>query len=377
MEKSKILELAHFSAGTCGVWSRVKQESLELIKRGYEVQVFSSNLEKGTNRVVCSEEVISGLKIKRFPAKKLGGESFMTWNFKKAALAYSPDIIICHNYRHPHTTLALKIRDKLIKQGKNTKVFLVTHAPFIADNSTRSLLSSFVVNFYDKFIGPRTINKFDKIIIISKWEIPYLLKIGAKKEKLVYIPNSIPEEFFKLKNPVKEENKILFLGRVSPIKNLEVLIKAISLLKDKKIALEIVGPTEIEYKNKLVQLIKEKGIEKRVKFTTGIYNLKEKIKKIDSTKIFVLPSKKEGMPQSLVEALARAKIVIGSNIPGITDLVKNNHNGFIFESNNERDLAGKIGFALKTSNNQIKKNAKLSVKEFNCPSIINKLESIF
>ena len=70
MKKLKILELAHFSAGTCGVWSRVKQESQELIKKGYEIQVFSSNIEKGTNKVVCSEEVIENLKIKRFPAKK-------------------------------------------------------------------------------------------------------------------------------------------------------------------------------------------------------------------------------------------------------------------------------------------------------------------
>jgi len=40
------------------------------------------------------------------------------------------------------------------------------------------------------------VNKFDKVITISKWEIPFLLRLGCKREKIVHIPNSIPEEFF-------------------------------------------------------------------------------------------------------------------------------------------------------------------------------------
>ena len=43
LKKLKILELTNFSAGICGVWQRVKQESLELSKRGHTVIIFSSN----------------------------------------------------------------------------------------------------------------------------------------------------------------------------------------------------------------------------------------------------------------------------------------------------------------------------------------------
>ena len=126
--KLKILEICPYSAGGCGVWARARQESLEFKKLGYEIRVFSSNIEKGTNKIVPYEEHLNGIKINRFPAKRLGGESFMFWLNNEAiekALEYAPDVIICHTYRHLHTTKALKIRDSLIKQGKKCKIFLV------------------------------------------------------------------------------------------------------------------------------------------------------------------------------------------------------------------------------------------------------------
>src|SRR3989344_5069224 len=112
---------------------------------------------------------------------------------------------------------------------------------------------------------------------------------------------------------MKEENKILFLGRVAKIKSLETVIKSLPSVNDKKIIFEIVGPKEEDYFLELQKLIKELKLTDRVLFSDPIYDVEEKIKKIDSCKIFILPSKSEGMPQSLVEALARGKLVIASD----------------------------------------------------------------
>ena len=57
----KILELCHYSAGICGVWARAREEAIRLAKRGYEVRVFSSNLEKGTNGVVSNDDKINNV----------------------------------------------------------------------------------------------------------------------------------------------------------------------------------------------------------------------------------------------------------------------------------------------------------------------------
>jgi glycosyltransferase involved in cell wall biosynthesis len=285
----------------------------------------------------------------------------MAWDFEESALRYSPDIIIAHSYRHPHTLKALKIKEKLTKNGKICKVFLVTHAPF-ARGDSRSFIQNLIVWFYDLLIGKRTIRNFDRVIAISKWELPYLKKLGLKEEKIVYIPNGIPEEFFNLKKQEKEQNKILFLGRISPIKDLEVVIKSLSLLEDKSLTFEIVGPAEEEYKNKLIILIKRLNLEKRVIFSPAVYNIKEKIKKLDSCKIFVLPSKSEGMPQSLIEAMARGKICIASDIASIKDIIQDNKNGFLFKQGDEYQLSNTFKKVLKMNNFIIKDIMKNTVQ---------------
>jgi glycosyltransferase involved in cell wall biosynthesis len=365
----KILELCNFSAGICGVWQRVKQEAELLARKNYKVRVFSSNFIKGSNKRAKPEERIGKVKIKRFKASKLGGESFMSWNFENSALGYNPDVIIAHSYRHLHTTKALKIAKKL-----GCKVLLVTHAPF-GRAETRSFAAKLIVWFYDRFVGRRAINKFDEILAITKWEIPYLLKLGAKREKIKYVPNGIPEEFFKQKKASKQ-NKILFFGRITPIKDIETLIRAMALVKDKRVALELVGPAEGDYLNFLKSLVKKGKLTGRVKFSKPIYNLKEKIRKIDSAKIFVLPSKSEGMPQALVEAMAREKIVIASDNLGAKDLVVNGKNGYLFNIGNEQDLAKKIDTVLKARSKKMQKEAKKSVEQFSWKKIIERIEKL-
>lgn len=176
-----------------------------------------------------------------------------------------------------------------------------------------------------------------------------------------------------------EENKILFLGRIARIKNLEVVIKALPLIKDEKIILEILGPREKNYFNELQALVKTLNLSERVIFSDPVYNIKKKIKKIDSCKIFILPSKSEGMPQSLIEALARKKIVIVSNNPGNKDLIENRENGFIFNIGNVRNLAKVINEVLKMKDKEktiIKKNARDSVKQFSWDNISKKIEAL-
>lgn len=365
----KILELTNFSAGACGVWMRVKQESELLAKKGHMVKVFSSNFVKGTNDLAAPKEKIRALEIIRFPAKKLGGESYMKWDFQKEAISYRPDVVIVHSYRHLHTMQALKLK-KLI----NCKVFLVTHAPFMSD-SERSFLGKTSRKFYDLLIGPAKLKKFDKVIAITKWEIPILKELGLSESKIEYIPNGIPSEFFTQKK-CNEEKKILFLGRISPVKSIETVLYSLPLLNDAKILFEIVGPAESAYLAKLKKIIHELKIEKRVIFSDPVYKTKEKIKKVDSAKIFILPSKREGMPQALIEAMARKKIVIASDNNGSRELIQNGKNGFLFKIGNYKELGEKINNALKIKSNEIGDAARDSVEQFSWDKIIKQLEKL-
>lgn len=372
----RILELTNYSAGICGVFQRVKQESIELSKIGHEVVIFSSNKTKGSKELACENDSTEGAKIRRFPASKLGGESFLYWDFLEEAIKLKPDIVIAHGYRHLHTTKVLKLK-KILK----CKVFLVTHAPFIEKNSTREILSKIIVPFYDKFIGKKYINRFDKIISITHWENNYLTSLGAQKNKVVYIPNGIPQEFFNDKIIPFKFKEILFLGRISPIKNLEILIEAFGLLKNKSLKLKIVGTQEEPYASKIKQLVKELNLEDKISFFPPVYDLKEKIALIQNSDIFVLPSLREAMPQGLIEAMSLGKIVIASRTKGAEEIIKNNKNGFLFEIGNSKDLSEKINFVLNKKDSsklkEVQKKARKSVEKFNWDILIKKLISLF
>jgi len=370
MKKIKILELTNYTSGGCGVGARVIQEA-RLLAKNHEVQVFSSYYEKGTNKICPIEEKINKLIIKRFPAKYLGGQSFMSWNFQKEAIKFKPDIIIAHAYRHFHTTRALKIAKKI-----GAKIFLVTHAPFVEGDTTRSLKEKLIVNLYDKFFARFYINKFNKIIAITPWEIPLLEKIGAKKDKIVLIPNGIREEFF-IPSKKKEQNKILFMGRISPIKDLETLILAMKYVKNKNLRLEIIGPAELGYLKILQNLIKSNNLQNKVKITNKTYDYKEQISNLDEAKIYVLPSKSEAMPQTLIEAMARGKIVIASNNGGSSALIVNGKTGHLFQIGDPEALAEKINQALSSNQLNIKKATKKYVEQYRWSTIIKKLEALF
>jgi len=221
--------------------------------------------------------------------------------------------------------------------------------------------------------------------------MPYLENLNVKKEKIVYIPNGIPKEFFIKKSKAeKEQNKILFFGRISPIKDIETLIKAFSLIQknnnfnnsnDKKIILEIVGPAEQDYLEKLKAIVKQEDLIDKVIFGEPVYDLNQKIKKIDSAKIFVLPSKRDAMPQALIEVMSREKLVISSTTQGGKEIIINAKNGFLFNVQDPKGLADEIRFTLNPKNekliNQIKHQSKKSVEKFSWDVLIKKLESLF
>jgi len=364
--KTKILEICPFSAGICGVWARVSSESKEFQKLGYEVHVFSSNIVKGTHETASCDEDWEGIKVSRFQAKtSFISENVFVFNFEEKLKHNRPDIVITH-LLHPHSFKALEVCKKL-----KIPCYLVTHAPF---NVRRSFFLNLLTNTYNAINVKPKINDFTKIIHITKWEIPFLIKLGVKREKLVYIPNGLPEEFFTQKNHKSNFNKdILFLGRIAPVKNLETLIFAAKLLP--KVNFSIVGKSESEYIKKLKQLMEKEKLS-NVKIYPPIINLKNKIQLIDNHGIFVLPSNREAMPQVLIEAMARGKIVIASKTDGAKEIIEENKTGFLFDIGNYKQLARLIEQNLR-KNKIIQKNALLEAKHYAWKTLIKQYLKIF
>ena len=84
------------------------------------------------------------------------------------------------------------------------------------------------------------------------------------------------------------------------------------------------------------------------------------------------------MPQSLIEAMSREKIVISSNTQGGKEIINNGENGYLFDIGNEVQLSEKILEAIKENrkNKKMKKSARKSVEKFSWEILIDKINTL-
>lgn len=136
----------------------------------------------------------------------------------------------------------------------------------------------------------------------------------------------------------RQETQFTFIGRLLKDKGIREFVDAAKILKEvEEVSFRIVGeldeenPSQIS-KTQLVDWINEDLI--------SYYDFKEDIRpEIAKASCVVLPSYREGMPRTILEAMAMAKPVIVSNVPGCRETVQEGVNGFQCKVKSAKDLA--------------------------------------
>ena len=139
---------------------------------------------------------------------------------------------------------------------------------------------------------------------------------------------------------VDVENRIVFVGRVTGEKKLDVLLRAVAKLDPSlNASLEIVGSGDLLSHHK--HLATQLGISDRVNFTG--YASDEDLKAaLTRAKVFAMPSIAELQSIATMEAMATALPVVGANAMALPHLIHDGENGFLFEPNNVDDLVAKL-----------------------------------
>lgn len=196
-------------------------------------------------------------------------------------------------------------------------------------------------------------NKADSIIVQTSEQIEFFKTKNRIKCKI--IPNPVADEFLHF-NEKKFNHKVsLFVasGRIMPQKNYQIMINAFSksLEKHPDIKLKIFGKGNENYIKELKKLIDQKGINKSVEFCGYSNNLIREYQYADG---FLMTSDYEGMPNSLIEALASKLICISTDCKtGPKDLIDHNINGFLAKTGDVDSIFDCIEAAIDLSPSQI------------------------
>ncbi|SFL28546.1 glycosyltransferase family 4 protein [Shimia haliotis] len=123
-------------------------------------------------------------------------------------------------------------------------------------------------------------------------------------------------------------HRLLFVGRLAPVKGLPILLRAlVPLIEDfKDLKLTVIG--DGEGRKALEHQAQTAGLAEHVEFV-GYKNQTEVAEALAETDLFVLPSFAEGVPVVLMEAMAAARPVVTTQIAGVPELVENGQAGLL------------------------------------------------
>jgi glycosyltransferase involved in cell wall biosynthesis len=251
---------------------------------------------------------------------------------------------------------------------------------------------NFYLYSFKRKIIDRTLDRYftTRFVAVSEFAKKSMVKrLGIKQEKITVIPNSIDVcNFVPCENGEREKIKkeldllgkdivLLTVGRLNPAKGHHFLIEAIWKLKQSFPDLILLVAGDGPIKEDLILLKNNLGLNEHIRFLGERQDIR---KLLIASDIFVLPTLSEGLPVSLLEAMAMQKICLASRIEAVEEIIDEEINGFLFEPGNSNDLA-KVLFHLLSLGNKISHIAKRArenvLQRYESLKVAQKLENLY
>tara|TARA_B110000114_G_scaffold177556_1_gene209485 strand:+ start:1081 stop:2220 length:1140 start_codon:yes stop_codon:yes gene_type:complete len=358
--------------------SHRKELAMEGIKRGYEVFLVTKNTgEFESLNKLC-------IKTIDIPFDRKKSSFFSDFKaFLKLCLLYNkykPEII-------HHVTLKPIIFGSLASfffSRKSKIINAVSGLGYAFTKSDRSILKSVILLFLKSifYFNRKNIkfifqNSSDKNLFLKE-------KISSDTSSFIIKGSGVDEFIFKPKDKLITQGKkvrITLLARMLKDKGVIEFLKAAHIIQNKlkgKVIFRLVGgldfdnPAAIEEQEIRKMLIEDyivwEGLSKNV---FSVYQ---------ETEIACLPSYREGMPKSLIEAMSMECAILTTDVPGCRDCVDEGVNGFLFPPRSPEVLSEKITILLNDFD-LIKKMGKESrikmLSDMTLGHVVNKTYEIY
>lgn len=259
------------------------------------------------------------------------------------------------HFHYPFMGAALAVMLAKLVRGKKMKLIVHYHMDLVGQG-----WKSWVYKIYNAIFLKSMLARADQVIATSEDYLrksliyPHYLK---NLDKFTIVPNGVDINYFQPapKNQglvdqygLAGKKTILFVGALDAqhyFKGVNYLIKAVELLKRTDVKLVIVGDGDLRpiYED----MAESYGLAERVIFT-GYLPDAQLVDHYNLCDIFVLPSidKSEAFGMVLIEAMACAKPVLASSLPGVREVVEAKVNGRIFKPKDVNSLSLQLTFML-------------------------------
>lgn len=173
----------------------------------------------------------------------------------------------------------------------------------------------------------------------AKLDLVQFFKIDRKKVQVVN--NAVKNPGI---NAGTESNKIVYAGRLHQIKGVEVLVRALAIVKERfqKIELTIIGDDE-----NTGELVKLKNLQNELNLNDNINFVGNRsrnyvLKEFSKAYCTIVPSFFEAFGYVVIESFSVHTPVVGSNTTGVSEIIRDKKDGLLFEPGNHEELAEKL-----------------------------------
>ena len=222
-----------------------------------------------------------------------------------------------------------------------------------------------LINDFQRKMLVRQLHKVDLIFTSGEDTRDYL---GNFHKNVICGASGIEKDFF------QEDDARDFLGKsiitvanLVPKKNIELVLAIAKLMPNYKFNIVGSGP--------LLGKLKSLASELDNVCFHGKKNIKEVVKLMDQSSIFLLTSHFEGTPTSVLEACARGLPIVASKVGGLENKIINEKNGFVIDTYNPEDYVMSIETIIKDDDLMatMKVNNKILAEEFSMPNFCNNI----
>lgn len=363
-----------------GVVTSILAFKKELENRGNQVHIVAVGNSETRKLVKHNKDItiVRGVKFNKYPQYIFSLTPF-TASFK--VRKFNPDIL------HLQTPFTVGLYGLMSSRINNYPAIGSFHTLFNKKEIIEEYLTSneqmkkFLIKYSWKYLK-YFYNKCDATVVPSESIKKYLA--NRKVKNINVIPNGINVERFnpsKFSKPLRKTllgkqndnaSIVLYLGRLSREKNVDVLINAASQLKAEKIKFVIggTGPLLDKYK----EMVANKGLGEKFKFV-GFVNEKDLPSYYATADAVCLPSTFETQGIVSLEALASGTPVVGADYLALKNLIVNGKNGELFKPMSAKDCAIKIKKVI--NNKSSYKELERTAKEYSIEKMTDKLLNLY